>query len=145
MTQESFKIILLHRAIIDLIWFHWLLNCLGIFMFQLIISNIIIYRNKYVIQGRGLTPAATVYGMYLQKYSNGVENCLPMSKIASQISQIWKIWTNKCKERRGECDQRLDVVHIPPSFLYICLIRTTSNHLSHSSLLSLHVFDQNHI
>ena len=44
---ESFKIILLHWAIIDLIWFHWLLNCLGIFMFQLIISNIIMCRNKY--------------------------------------------------------------------------------------------------
>jgi TM2 domain-containing membrane protein YozV len=27
---------------------------------------------------------------------------------------------------------------IPPSFLYMCLIRTTSNHWSHSSLLSLH-------
>jgi hypothetical protein len=40
---ESYKIILLHLAIIDLIWFHWLLNCLGIFMFQLIISNIITF------------------------------------------------------------------------------------------------------
>jgi hypothetical protein len=47
---------------------------------EAVLSNIIIYRNKYVIQGRGLTPAATVYGMYLQKYSNSVENCLPISK-----------------------------------------------------------------
>jgi hypothetical protein len=40
---ESYKIILLHWAIFDLIRFHWLLNCLGIFMFQLIISNIITF------------------------------------------------------------------------------------------------------
>jgi hypothetical protein len=32
----------------------------------------------------------------------------------------------------------LIIGHIPPSFLYMCLIRTTSNHWSHSSLLSLH-------
>ena len=40
---ESYKIILLHLAIIDLIWFHWLLNCLGILMLQPIISNIITF------------------------------------------------------------------------------------------------------
>jgi hypothetical protein len=42
-------------------------------------------------------------------------------------------------------EPHLIIGHIPPFFLYICLIRATSNHWSHSSLLSLHVFDQNHI
>jgi hypothetical protein len=39
----------------------------------------------------------------------------------------------------------LIIGHIPPSFLCMYLFRTTSNHWSHSSLLSLHMLDQNHI
>jgi hypothetical protein len=39
-------------------------------------------------------------------------------------------------------EPHLIIGHIPPSFLYMCLNRTTSNHWSHSSLLSLHMFDQ---
>jgi hypothetical protein len=44
-----------------------------------------------------------------------------------------------------KCGSYQTDVHIPPYFLFICLIRTTSNLWSHSSLLSLHMFDQNHI
>jgi hypothetical protein len=55
---------------------------------------------------------------------------------------------NRCGSdmiRCGSDQTHIIIGHIPPSFPYMCLIRTTSNHCSHSSLLSLHVFDQNHI
>jgi hypothetical protein len=49
------------------------------------------------------------------------------------------------KGERNVTNEHLIIGHIPPSFLYICLIRTTSNHWSHSSILSLHMFEQKHV
>jgi hypothetical protein len=64
---------------------------------------------------------------------------LPMIRCGSDETYVKPIFTYVSSE------PHLIIGHIPPSFLYMCLIRTTSNHWSHSSLLSLHMFDQSHI
>jgi hypothetical protein len=111
----------------------------------------------------GHIPPSFLYICLIRTTSNHWSHMWPMIRCGSDQTHVKKggrnvtndymwFWSNICKERREECDQWLDVSephliigHIPPSFLYICFIRTTSNHWSHSSLLSLHVFDQNHI
>jgi hypothetical protein len=55
-----------------------------------------------------------------------------------------KCGSDQTDVKKGERNVTTDG-HNPPSFPYICLIRTTSNHWSQSSLLSLHMFDQNDI